>query len=1330
MFAASELFCQISTNVSSNKIPGGLVTKGNSHLGYEVIRVGNNVPGGQTTFRSPAPVASPMMGPMGGFGMMGTLGNLGGMGGLGGAAPYGSGAGMGGYYPSIPGGMNPMQYLQQSFSGLDYGSLSQALQMNPYLLANGAGNNMMSQLMNPAFHQGWAGGLSGKTVNQLWMKEENKMNPLAAAAAVGGVEEEEGAEDDEDMGVAETYADYMPSKLKLGRKHPDPVVETASLSSVSPTEVWYKLTLPEEIVNSGSLSALQLEAVVYASQQHEHFLPDGTRAGFLIGDGAGVGKGRTISGIIYENYLKGRKRAIWVSVSNDLKYDSQRDLNDIGAGKIDVHALNKFKYAKISSAINGNVKKGVIFSTYSALIGESTQSGGKYKTRLKQLLQWCGEDFDGCVSFLQLFKSFSMEVSFFDECHRAKNLCPTGSSKPTKTGLTVLELQNKLPRARVVYASATGASEPKNMAYMTRLGIWGEGTPFREFTDFITAVEKRQVGVGAMEIVAMDMKLRGMYIARQLSFHGVAFKVEEVPLSKEFVDVYDDSVKLWVEALTKFQEAAELIDAEQRMKKTMWGQFWSAHQRFFKYLCIAAKVKHAVRLAREAVKCGKCVVIGLQSTGEARTLEALEREDGELSDFVSTAKAAQKAKRVKYSSSDESDSERERNSSGSEFKLTASDSEESEERSEDSQASDDFNPFYDDSDSDAGNTPIGFGLFCVVIINHPIDPWVGRKKKMGKKRDKKPSKRQSTQDKISTLLAKKGKMKGKRNGDGGYPVVGGNVGLGDVGSGPPPRDAIERACRMKEELLAKVEDLGERLPPNTLDQLIDELGGPENVAEMTGRKGRVVQTEDGQIQYESRSEVDVPLETLNLTEKQRFMDGEKDVAIISEAASSGISLQSDRRARNQRRRVHITLELPWSADRAIQQFGRTHRSNQVNAPEYMFLISDLAGERRFASIVAKRLESLGALTHGDRRATETRDLSRFNIDNKYGRAALEATMKTIMGYEPPLVAPPSDYKGDFFKDVAGALVGVGLICNTESMPGVLMLDKDYNNMSKFLNRILGMPVDLQNRLFKYFTDTLNAIVTQAKKTGRYDMGILDLGTAGENVRRVKLYTYLRKHSTGSAVTELHIVQVERGMSWEEATDRANQLTSDEEGFYLSHQIRNGKQTAILAIAEASNSASTKGKKDSKKDKMFTVYRPNTGLQLRQESLGELEKKYRRVSSEDEAKGPWTEQYEASLDTCSHAYWRGNCRNVGLGLDCEVGLRRRTYNVLSGSVLSVWSRVEGVLAARSGHNSKMQVVRLRTECGVKIVGTLIPNSCVESLREALSADAEKTDEQVF
>lgn len=46
------------------------------------------------------------------------------------------------------------------------------------------------------------------------------------------------------------------------------------------------------------------------------------------------------------------------------------------------------------------------------------------------------------------------------------------------------------------------------------------------------------------------------------------------------------------------------------------------------------------------------------------------------------------------------------------------------------------------------------------------------------------------------------------------------------------QDAVERAQQMKKELLDKLEKLSEDLPPNTLDELIDELGGPENVAEV------------------------------------------------------------------------------------------------------------------------------------------------------------------------------------------------------------------------------------------------------------------------------------------------------------------------------------------------------------------------------------------------------------------------------------------------------------------------------------------------------------------
>ena len=82
---------------------------------------------------------------------------------------------------------------------------------------------------------------------------------------------------------------------------------------------------------------------------------------------------------------------------------------------------------------------------------------------------------------------------------------------------------------------------------------------------------------------------------------------------------------------------------------------------------------------------------------------------------------------------------------------------------------------------------------------------------------------------------------------------------------------MERAIKMKEDLLAKLESMGDALPANTLDELIDELGGPSMVAEMTGRKGRVVSDDKtGEFRYESRStDESVSLEMLNCTEKDR-----------------------------------------------------------------------------------------------------------------------------------------------------------------------------------------------------------------------------------------------------------------------------------------------------------------------------------------------------------------------------------------------------------------------------------------------------------------------------
>jgi hypothetical protein len=81
----------------------------------------------------------------------------------------------------------------------------------------------------------------------------------------------------------------------------------------------------------------------------------------------------------------------------------------------------------------------------------------------------------------------------------------------------------------------------------------------------------------------------------------------------------------------------------------------------------------------------------------------------------------------------------------------------------------------------------------------------------------------------------------------------------------PSKQALDRAFEIRKELLEKIEKLGDKMPTNTLDHLIDELGGPSDVAEMTGRKMRLIQVDSGKIEYQSRAESDVALDHINLT---------------------------------------------------------------------------------------------------------------------------------------------------------------------------------------------------------------------------------------------------------------------------------------------------------------------------------------------------------------------------------------------------------------------------------------------------------------------------------
>uniref|UniRef100_A0AAY4EDB4 Protein strawberry notch homolog 2 n=1 Tax=Denticeps clupeoides TaxID=299321 RepID=A0AAY4EDB4_9TELE len=1014
-------------------------------------------------------------------------------------------------------------------------------------------------------------------------------------------------EEPEELGHVDTYADYKPLKSTIGTTHPDRVVETNTLSSVPLPDITYTLSIPESTINNGLLSALQLEAVIYACQQHEVILQNNQRAGFLIGDGAGVGKGRTVAGIICENYLKGKRKALWFSVSNDLKYDAERDLRDIQAANIPVHALNKIKYGDTATS------EGVLFATYSALIGES-QAGGQRRTRLKQILDWCQPGFDGVI--------------IFDECHKAKN------ATSTKMGKAVLDLQSKLPMARVVYASATGASEPKNMIYMSRLGIWGDGAAFRTFDDFLHAIEKR--GVGAMEIVAMDMKVSGMYIARQLSFSGVSFRIVETGLEEDFRLVYNKSAKLWAEALAVFSQAADELGISSR--KSLWGQFWSSHQRFFKYLCITAKVTSLVELAKKELDAGKCIVIGLQSTGEARTREVLDENDGHLDRFVSAAE----------------------------------------------------------------------GVFQSLVLRHFPSEKQGKEKVTGLKRKRKTRGRQAKISKITTDTGVVINISDDSSMD--------SDGLdSDSNSSPDSLDNNDdvifinhtschtaRIEEMKQGLLNKIAELGKELPLNTLDELIDKFGGPEKVSEMTGRKGRVVRRPDGSVRYESRAEQGHTIDHINIKEKDRFMSGEKLVAIISEAASSGISLQADKRVSNQRRRVHMTLELPWSADRAIQQFGRTHRSNQVTAPEYVFLISELAGERRFASIVAKRLESLGALTHGDRRATESRDLSKYNFENKYGTKALDKITKAIMGHIESKVPPPKDYPGGdamFFRDMKQGMMDVGILCKEPRFG--LSTDKDCS-ISKFLNRILGLEVHKQNSLFQYFSDNFDYLIEKDKKEGNYDMGILDLAPGNDEIYEEKKETYLTAGNPQDGQVVLYKISVDRGMPWIEAQAKAQTLSGPDEGFYFSNKLMGGQPCVLLAEQGRGHN--------------LVIYKPNIGRQTQPESLDSMRLRYHKVTPE-EAQKIWENKFDFSLHKCSHTNWNGKCKKVEEGQECMQGMRRRQYHMLCGALLRVWKRMADIVSDIT-NSSILQIVRLKTKDLNKQVGIKIPESCVMRVREEL------------
>lgn len=392
-------------------------------------------------------------------------------------------------------------------------------------------------------------------------------------------------------------------------------------------------------------------------------------------------------------------------------------------------------------------------------------------------------------------------------------------------------------------------------------------------------------------------------------------------------------------------------------------------------------------------------------------------------------------------------------------------------------------------------------------------------------------------------------------------------------------DYSPRLRRIRRWLRALVN--GIELPPNPLDHLVDLLGGESQVAELTGRHSMMEKTANGSVKYRQRGNGKCYKE-LNLREKRAFMSGKKLVAIISDAASTGISLQADRREQNQRRRCHITLELPWAADKAIQQFGRTHRANQASSPLYRIVVTDACGEYRFASAAAKRLSSLGALLRGDRKAIGAgSELKEFDIDDEDGSAALTNTLRAIMGLTEPMpgvqfprlpveleeaLAPIAHGLGPhhtpFTVHFSHRLYDVDIFDVHKGGTAGFKLPSARPNVRKFLNRLLGLPLAEQKLLFDFFSSTLDATIAYHKSIGKTERGIRTV--ASRSCRIVSLTPVHRDEASGAAINHVEMA-VDTGLSWDEAValleENMAQVAAvapdrrQVSGFYVNHSVK-------------------------------------------------------------------------------------------------------------------------------------------------------------------------------
>ena len=937
--------------------------------------------------------------------------------------------------------------------------------------------------------------------------------------------------------------------------HPTKLVQSAAMASVAPPHPSYRPHVPSHIIHDGILSAAQLESVVYAGEAHSghlagawivdetgdnlHAAPDGAedavrfRRGWFLGDGTGCGKGRQVAGVILDNRVKGRRKALWISKSDKLIEDARRDWSALGGEPLLIQPLSRFK-----TGAPVRLAEGILFCTYATLRNEP---------RLKRIVDWLGlapgsetkAAFDGVI--------------VFDEAHAMANAAggkgERGDQLPSQQGRAGLRLQRALPDARIVYVSATGATDVRNLAYAERLGLWGGADfPFANRAEFIEAVEAG--GVAAMEILARDMKSLGLYTARSLSYDGVEIEIVEHTLTPAQIEIYDAYAQGFQVIHQNLQAALKAagITGESRTlngqaKSAALSVFESSKQRFFAAMLTGMKVTTLIKSIEADLVAGHAAIVQIVSTGEA----ILDRRLSEI-------------------------------------------------------------PAAEWADLNVDLSPRDIVL---TYLQHAFPTQL-----------------------YEPYTDEDGNLRSRPAHD-------------EAGNPIECREAVAARDRMIEQLasLAPV--------PGALDQVIQHFG-TEAVAEVTGRSRRIVRKAD-RLCVENRAV------SANLAETTAFMDDEKQILVFSDAGGTGRSYHADRRAKNQRLRVHYLLEAGWKADSAIQGLGRSNRTNQAQPPLFRPITTDVKAEKRFLSTIARRLDTLGAITRGQRQ-TGGQGLFRAedNLEGDQARAALRQFYMLLAqgGIE--------DCPLQRFEEITGlSLISEGT------------LKEDLPPITTFLNRLLALPIVMQNTLFSAFEDILNARIEAAIAAGVHDIGL-------ETIRAESLVVTSRRtvwqHESGA---ETRLFTIAR-------KDRNRPMSADD-----ALAIDNGR----LLINERSGRAAIK------------TAAPSLML-----DDGSIERRVRLIrpmqrgsmSVEDFATTHWKEADEAEF----RAAW-------GEEVAAIPEFSTSTFHLVTGLLLPIWRRLP---------QAKSQVYRLQTDDGERIIGRLLGQVEMEAFCRNIGMDAPKLSAQ--